>query len=505
MRIRIPTNLDLRALQEEMGVKLKPKEQQKIYYICHCLISSYASHRDLLEEADNPFIPLSSAVLQSIINDYARYLDLLQQWGVIESDGQFILGEKCKGFRFTDQYRGNYKNEVLNDFTLVKAIKRNRKKYRKEELNKMRGYTYLTKWWKDGHFKMDYSSAREWLWEYKRIAHEKLTKISELINANAEITARQKKTIINNLNKEYKKSLEKAELMLVNMERIVEGNYFSSVDDTGKRLHTNLTNLKKQLRNFLTYKGEQLVSIDIKNSQPYLSIALFNKEFWTPIKDGKVGALKLEKIGKEIYKEIRKEKERYNEIITLLDSPKSQSGKGFQGSKYSNLVVSGQMYEFLQERWLNLFGDYKYQSRQEVKKVVLKALYHNPLHKGSKNYHDVRDFESLFPEVARLLDTIKLGEYQRPSHILQRVESYLVLDVICGKVASLNENVPLFTIHDSIVTTISYKDKVRDVMKSVLSETMGVAPILAVELFEPKAAYEALEEMTEFNLDDYFK
>ena len=61
------------------------------------------------------------------------------------------------------------------------------------------------------------------------------------------------------------------------------------------------------------------------------------------------------------------------------------------------------------------------------------------------------------------------------------------------------------TIHDSIVTTISYKDKVRDVMKSVLSETMGVAPILAVELFEPKAAYEALEEMTEFNLDDYFK
>jgi hypothetical protein len=197
MRIRIPTNLDLRALQEEMGVKLKPKEQQKIYYICHCLISSYASHRDLLEEADNPFIPLSSAVLQSIINDYARYLDLLQEWGVIESDGQFILGEKCKGFRFTDQYRGNYKNEVLNDFTLVKAIKRNRKKYRKEELNKMRGYTYLTKWWKDGHFKMDYSSAREWLWEYKRIAHDKLTKISELINANAEITASQKKTLIN--------------------------------------------------------------------------------------------------------------------------------------------------------------------------------------------------------------------------------------------------------------------------------------------------------------------
>jgi hypothetical protein len=293
--------------------------------------------------------------------------------------------------------------------------------------------------------------------------------------------------------------------MLVNMERIVEGNYFSSVDDTGKRLHTNLTNLKKQLRNFLTYKGEQLVSIDIKNSQPYLSIALFNKEFWTPIKDGKVGALKLEKIGKEIYREIRKEKRRYNEIITLLDSPKSQSGKGFQGSRYSYLVVSGQMYEFLQERWLNLFGDYKYQSRQEVKKVVLKALYHNPLHKGSKNYHDVRDFERLFPEVARLLDTIKLGEYQRPSHILQRVESYLVLDVICSKVASLNENVPLFTIHDSIVTTLSYKDKVRDVMKSVLSETMGVAPILAVELFEPKAAYEALEEMTEFNLDDNSK
>jgi len=51
-----------------------------------------------------------------------------------------------------------------------------------------------------------------------------------------------------------------------------------SVDSTAGRLHTNLTNLKSDLRNYLTYDGKTLVAVDIRNSQPYLSLALFRKD-----------------------------------------------------------------------------------------------------------------------------------------------------------------------------------------------------------------------------------
>jgi hypothetical protein len=51
------------------------------------------------------------------------------------------------------------------------------------------------------------------------------------------------------------------------------------VDSAGKR-HTPLTRLKKEFRFFLKYKGEHLVSLDVKNSQPYFSLTMMNASFW---------------------------------------------------------------------------------------------------------------------------------------------------------------------------------------------------------------------------------
>src|SRR3954451_493898 len=47
-------------------------------------------------------------------------------------------------------------------------------------------------------------------------------------------------------------------------------------DDAG-RLYSPLTNLKKELRAFVTYEGKPLSSIDITASQPYLLQALLKK------------------------------------------------------------------------------------------------------------------------------------------------------------------------------------------------------------------------------------
>src|SRR4029078_8528769 len=53
------------------------------------------------------------------------------------------------------------------------------------------------------------------------------------------------------------------------------------VDDTSGRLHTLLTVLKSELRAFLTYSNRSLLSLDIKNSQPLLSLVFLDEELFT--------------------------------------------------------------------------------------------------------------------------------------------------------------------------------------------------------------------------------
>jgi hypothetical protein len=53
-----------------------------------------------------------------------------------------------------------------------------------------------------------------------------------------------------------------------------------SVDDKGGRFYNPLVSLLSPLRHFATYKGETLVSFDLKNSQPLHLLLLLHKDFW---------------------------------------------------------------------------------------------------------------------------------------------------------------------------------------------------------------------------------
>ena len=53
--------------------------------------------------------------------------------------------------------------------------------------------------------------------------------------------------------------------------RIVNGDIFYTRDATEGRFHSNVTNMKRGLRQYLRVNGKPLANIDISNSQPYLS------------------------------------------------------------------------------------------------------------------------------------------------------------------------------------------------------------------------------------------
>lgn len=71
--------------------------------------------------------------------------------------------------------------------------------------------------------------------------------------------------------------------------------------------------------------------------------------------------------------------------------------------------------------------------------------------------------------------------YAKLATTLQRIESHLLLDVVCSKVAKEIPNIPLVTVHDSIATTEEYIETVEATIKEVLTEVIGFPPKLKRE------------------------
>jgi hypothetical protein len=61
------------------------------------------------------------------------------------------------------------------------------------------------------------------------------------------------------------------------------------------------------------------------------------------------------------------------------------------------------------------------------------------------------------------------------------LEAELILENICEKIAAEYPEAPIFTVHDSIVTTPKYLEIVKQIMQQVLTERIGYPPVLTVE------------------------
>ena len=84
---------------------------------------------------------------------------------------------------------------------------------------------------------------------------------------------------------------------LDNIDRIDNKDFSFKQDSTAYRLHTNLTNIKSELRNYVTYKGQQIVSVDVCNSQPFKTSTFLGPVFWET--DATATAEMMEKILKK--------------------------------------------------------------------------------------------------------------------------------------------------------------------------------------------------------------
>jgi hypothetical protein len=245
---------------------------------------------------------------------------------------------------------------------------------------------------------------------------------------------------------------------------------------------SNLTNIKKELRNYITYNGEKLVNIDIKNSQPLFSTLLLDKTFWN--KKGKLISIintPLQPSPPSLINNTSSNPPSSNPysfsitIIMIVELLESIDNKIF--NQYKSFVNSGKFYEKVSKL---LYPNSAF-NKQKVKEMVYTVFFSSNRFIGQPEAQPKRDFKLNFPEVYEVFRLIKVKDHTLLARLLQRIESTIMIQHAAKRIAEEKPNRPIFTIHDSIATTVGNEDYVTSVIMEEVLKLTGLKVKLGKE------------------------
>lgn len=226
--IYLPEQLDLEKIAELLPVALAPYAQYAGWFI-----SQIQQVRIFNKMATEDYVPLKAAYLRKFFPTkklFPLMKNILLGTGLIETDRRFVFGKKCLGYRLGRNYLGQTHRRIeLTDESLVRKIRNHRNS------NDKQANVPIHRWLKErlNELEIDVEGAR-----------------AEIQKENP-----------------YKGDWNDACHQSVEMINNKDINY--KVDEYG-RVHSNLTNLWSGLRRHLRVRGERLVNLDIRNSQPLL-------------------------------------------------------------------------------------------------------------------------------------------------------------------------------------------------------------------------------------------
>lgn len=457
MKNFIPRNLDVDGLLRKYPpYEVEKFSKDKLIYILHLLYSIPATNKDL--EIPNGFVPIYSKILQRRIRNYNEYIDYLLRTRVIETDNWYIPGMKSRGYRYTEKY-----NTIFKAVTVADAIlNRHNKKDSQFSANMRKKHMHLAKWYNPA-LKIDRELAMDFIHaDYER-------KLADPSLRDYDVK-----------NEKYKDPFTQFTSSYINVERIADAEFMLKVDTNVFRLHSNLSNVRSELRHCLSYGGENLVSIDIKNSQPYLSTTILNQRYWRSGEGNPI--LSIKDIANNPIQQVYNTTKGYNSFIMLVNNALMQAGSDLQ--RFIDLVTQGAFYEYLSEMMAAELGT-AYATRKQVKVAVFQVLFTDNRYLGQADAAPKRVFKDLFPSVYEIFALIKKKDKTLLPRLLQRIESHLILQVATKRIARERPRLPIFTIHDSIATTQGNEDYVTKVLEEELLRATGYLPKLSTELWHP--------------------
>ncbi len=416
-----PGNLDI----DDLHQKMKPFRKSTLIRFISLFYST------LIKNKFRRKIPLNSTRLNNEISqNYKKLIDGLIEYGLIEPGGKYSKGAHSNYYGLTDKY---FNNKEITTVQLKPKIKTNislakQKKKNQELINsRLRGeivdltfeeklsdrYGLLTRWFYDPRLEFDYELAQKIL---KKIQKSKA-----------------------------KKSLKKYQHAYPAVERFYRKDWNIRFDKNG-RLHTNLTMLPSKFRECISFGGKPLIGVDVSNTQPLLLADLCDK--FTLISLAKQGTIDVDS-------------DTLNEFIAYLDSSPSDL------ELYSDLVKCGEFYEYMVE----LYPQF---SRRVIKMNILKII-NDKGSSSSYNRELVRKaFKATFPTVYKLLELLKSKSHKQSSKLLMQIESSrFVIWFAQDFYYKGNDDIPLYTIHDCVYTTVDYIELVTNSLVGFYKQYCG--------------------------------
>jgi len=265
---------------------------------------------------------------------------------------------------------------------------------------------------------------------------------------------------------------------LAAIDKIQRGEFYYNIDKTVGRFHSNLTNIKKELRQFVTYGNKKIVNMDIKNCQPLLSTLLLKSTFWKKSKTINIYQFS------GIYKQYGNTSIKYNKniqdilhYIMLVENSKSQASKGFQ--KYIKLVNSGDFYRGISKTIApNTIYD-----KDKMKVMMFMVFFSSNRFIGQIKAIPKKLFKIKFPEVYKVFQLIKKNNHATLPIMLQIIESQIIVERATKRIGMERPNLPIFTIHDSIATIQGEEAYVESVLKETIFEYTGLSAKIGKEFW----------------------
>jgi len=369
--------------------KLKP-HQAAVKYILHLL----HLRRVLYDGERDAFIELKMAYLKAIVPEAPAVMKLLLDLNILERDTHYLPGEKSYGYRLvSDELRNAVRKKIpLNDTRLSKRLAAQRQQATKAPVHR---------WLRDQLYRIGLAEIDQ---EYLRQV-----------------------AVVSQMDKNKGTVEDKIEAYRYALNMIQDGYYHAAADDYG-RFHSNVTNLKRELRSVLRVSGRPLSEIDIKNSQ-LLFLALEMK------KDGADCGDFLDRCQQDVYKYIANE---------------------------ANVT------------------------RDKVKKAITQRALFSENDKPCQRSPIKQTFDRLFPQVALYLHQAKDQKdgHKLLAQQLQQAESDFVVGTVCERIRREKRVTFITTIHDSVLFLPKDGEYIMQVMLDEFSK-LGVTPRLEVKTLAP--------------------
>ncbi|MBN1187333.1 MAG: hypothetical protein JXB49_33960 [Bacteroidales bacterium] len=362
---------------------------------------------------------LNMKYLTNVVPLAGEYMYYLKSIGVVEWKNH-LKSRNSRLYRMTLDYRGVTIWRTLTDQKLARRICENEKSLKFRNSKK---YPHLNKF--VHMIEIDLERA--------------LKTIQETYEHNLK----------SNIQEVQKKAESRMTFSVGEVLKIHHGQIYIRVNKTNLRYDTNFTRLPSELVKHLHINGSYLQELDIANSQPFFVNALFN-----PTQEVR------KIVGESLYMYTSSHQLNDKEDVIL----------------YKSLTSQGRFYDFLEDK-CNKAG-LRFRDRRDFKDHVFLVFFgKNQAFKYSKL---VQLFEELFPSIWRFFTVIKSPRHNKLAILLQRIESYTMLEKVAHKINNQFPSLPFLTKHDSILIPtrkdILLLKELELIILETIKDTVGSVP-----------------------------